>query len=306
MSKAGLTGIIMLLAVSNVKAQTDTTFYFKDNKIQIREQEGTLKVQVSNEKSDSAETLLFEGTYGEDYSSEASINFTFKKLNMAKKEHKYREYDHNGSLFFGFSNLADRGLNIGGVKDAALQYSSYELGFQCENVRVPLSKQHEWLFYTGIGLRFHRYNADNNTAFRIVDNRTVQTEAEEGTSYKVSKLTAWYLTVPAMIKWQNKTGKHAFYMQAGLEGGLRFFSRSKIKYIHEGETDKRKETIGKKMNMNPLTLDAKIGFGYGIIGLYARYGLVRIFRAGRGPDAIPVSVGVVVNFRYTVGIKQRQ
>jgi hypothetical protein len=292
--------IVLIFCVINSKAQTDTTFYFEGNKIEVKKQDGELKVQVINDNIDSAEIVLFEGNYGDDFSSEVGFNFTFAKLEKKNKRKKLNP--HHGGISWGFSSLASRDLNIANVENAKLQFSSYELGFHFGNFVVPMSRKHKVMFFTGIGLRFHRYNADYNTAFRIVDNYVQQVGAAEDIFYKTSKLTAWYITVPAMIEWQKKAGKRQFYIQGGLEGGLRFFSRSKVKFVEDGR--KTKEKIGKKMNMNPVTLDAIVGIGYGPVGIYARYGLVSLFRAGRGPTVVPVAVGIQWNIRMEVGKKK--
>ena len=292
--------IVWVLGVANLQSQTDTTFYFENNRIEVKKQDGDLKVQVVNNETDSAENLLFEGSYGEGFSSEASFNFTFAKL---QKRDASRKLDaHWGGISWGFSSLASRDLNIANVENAVLKYSSYELGFNFGNFVVPMSKKHRVMFFTGIGLRFHRFNADNNTAFRIVDNYVRQVPAPEDIFYKTSKLTAWYITVPAMIECQKKVGKSSFYVQFGLEGGLRFFSASKVKYFEDGK--KTKDKIGNKMNMNPVTVDAKVLLGYGAIGVYARYGLVSLFRAGRGTVVVPVSVGIQLSMSVKVKPKK--
>ena len=291
--------IALIVCVASAQSQTDTTFYFEGNKIEVKKQDGELKVQVINEQVDSVENILFEGIYGDDFSSEVGFNFTFAKLE--KKSNRRKLHPHYGGISWGFSSLASRSLDIANVENAKLQFSSYELGFHFGNFVVPMSKKHRVMFFTGLGLRFNRYNSDYNTAFRIVDNYVLQVPAPEDVFYKTSKLTAWYLTVPAMIEWQKKVGSYCFYVHGGLEGGLRFFSRSKAKSIENEH--KTKEKIGKKMNMNPVTVDAMIGVGYGPLGIYARYGLVSLFRAGRGATVVPVSVGIQWNMRMEVNTK---
>lgn len=293
--------IALIFCIASSQSQTDTTFYFEGNKIEVKKQDGELKVQVINEQIDSAEIVLFEGNYGDDFSSEVGFNFTFAKLE--KKNNRRKLHPHYGAFSWGFSSLANRSLNIANVENAKLQFSSFELGFYLGSITVPMSKKHRVMFFTGMGLRFNRYNSDYNTAFRIVDNYVQQVPAPEDVFYKTSKLTAWYLTIPATIEWQKKIGNRCFYIQGGLEGGLRFFSRSKVKIIEEGQ--KKKEKIGKKMNMNPVTVDARIAFGYGSIGIYARYGLVSLFRAGRGATVVPVSVGIQWNMRLEVEKKDK-
>ena len=109
MKNSIIIAIIVLLTV-NLSGQTDTAFYFKDNKILVKEENGELKVQVINDKIDSAETVLFEGNYGEESSSEVSFNFTFSKL--IKKEQQKREkkvmYIHGQGIGVGIDRKSTR------------------------------------------------------------------------------------------------------------------------------------------------------------------------------------------------------
>lgn len=291
MKKVLLPALAVLLTFQ-ISAQNDTTFYFGNNKIYIEGNDSSFNIKVAKSQMDSSELKLFEGTYGDNYSSEVTSNFTLGKLIQPKKNSR-KLRAHDGGIAWGFASLSSRDLYIANTQDAILKPNSYELGFQLGNLSVPISAQHGWLFFTGVGLRFTRYNADLNTAFRIVDHYTRQVPAEEGTFYNVSKLTSWHITIPAMFEWQKRIGKQSFYIQGGVEGAVMFFNRSKAKYTENGK--KVKEVIGRQMNVNPITLDVKVGIGYGWIGIYARYGLLRTFRYDRGPDVIPVALGIVID-----------
>jgi hypothetical protein len=158
---------------------------------------------------------------------------------------------------------------------------------------VRLSKKQGWFLFAGLGLRVNTYHSDLNTAFRIVDNRTVQVPAEEGVFYSKSKLRQWYLHIPIMLEYQTR---HVFF-QVGAECGLKLSSKSKVKaYLENYNYKKIKETIGKGMNVNPFTVDLKAEIGFNNFALYARYGLIDIFRHGRGAEAIPVSAGIIYHF----------
>lgn len=303
MKKIVFLSMIALMA-TNISAQIDTVFYFNDSKIEVKKEGEKLTINASNSLLDSAEQLLFEGVYEEGFSSEVMTSFSLKKLiwpdNKSNKPKKRKLYPHDGGLNLGFSSLSSRDLNIGNVEDAILQTSSYEWGFHLGSVSIPLSNKWGWLFFSGIGFRFNQYNADLNTAFRIVDNYTYQVDAPEGVFYKTSKLSNWYLTIPAMFEYQKRlsqrrSSKRSFYVQAGFEIGVRLSTVSKVKYI-DHENNKIKEKIGRSMNVNPIMVDAKVGIGIGSLGLYVRYGLINFFRAERGADVVPVSAGIVWNW----------
>ena len=292
MKKTLLIGLI-LTGFSVLFAQHDTTFYYKEHKIVISNVDDGIKVEVSDSQLDSAERLLFEGTFDKEYSSEVSANFSFQKLIPSKKKKK-RLYPHDGGFSIGFTNLSTKDLDIGNVSDAQLKYSSFELAFQLGNVAVPIASRYGWLFFTGVGFRYQQFNSDFNTAFRIVDHYTQQLP-KEGTKYKMSKLATWYLSVPFMIEWQKKIGRKSIYCQFGVETGILLYSKSKVKYMNE-MGKKVKENYGRGMNINPITADARVGIGISHFGLYARYGLLNLFRKNRGAEVIPVAMGFVYNF----------
>ncbi len=246
---------------------------------------------------DSSELHIFEGSFNEDSESDVNLDFNFRKFifipnNKSKKEIQKRMYGHDGGFSIGLNQMSDKGLSqIGNVENAGLQYTSYELALQLGSINFRISHKAGLLFFTGVGLRFVQYNADKNTAFQLVDFNTVQCPAPEGISYKISKMNNWYVTIPLMFEWQLKSNHRSLYLQAGVETGIRLSSVSKVKYFIDGE--KYKDKLAKGLNMNPITLDAKVGIGYKNFGVYARYGLLDLFRKGRGPEVVPLALGLV-------------
>lgn len=117
--KSLLLFMFCVIVFNVINAQSDTVFYFKDNKISLKEQDGELKVQVINPKVDSVENLLFEGVYGEDYSSEVSMNFTFSKL--LKNGDHLRNLHGLGLFGFAYSTLSTRDLKLNGNENAILR-----------------------------------------------------------------------------------------------------------------------------------------------------------------------------------------
>lgn len=282
--------IFILGYMFSTQAQSDTVFYYKNNQIKIAENDGKVIVHVENQSTDSAENLLFEGVYGEDYSSEVTTSFSFSKfINPTKKLNP-----HGSGLFWGFSSLSTRDLSIANVPNAVLKYSSYEVGWTMFGMNSRLSSKYGWLFFAGLGLRVQQYNTDNNTVFVLEDNCTVQAPAPDSIYYSTSKLSSWYIHVPVLIEWQKPIHNTNFFIQAGFEFGVKLSTKSKTMYRDKNE--KIKNVVGTGMNVNPLTADVKVEIGFGDIGLYARYGLVPTFKKGKGPDVIPVSAGVIWHF----------
>ena len=313
----------------NALCQNDTTFYFKNSEIKITEQNGEFKISI---KSDSlsieahdknakkwdpafaiivneggefevinnwdnltAEEKLFKGNYDPDNEQSVVPVFCFKKF--AKHRGKNSFHVHGSGLFAGFSNLTTRDISkIGIVPNAELKLSSYEIGLTLFGMDVRLSKQYGWMFFTGLGFRVQQYNADRNYAFDKQDDRTIQKHPELEIFYSKSRLVQWYLHMPIMFEYQKKLSKRSnFFVQAGVELGLKLSSKSSV--VYRNEIDKKvREKLGKGMNVNPLTADAKIEIGFNHLALYARYGLIELFRKNRGPEVVPVAAGVIWHF----------
>jgi len=239
-------------------------------------------------QEEAAEEALLTGNY------DIAANFTFSQLSQVNKAGRYLV--HGSGLFAGFSNLASRDLDIGDVENAVLKYNSYELGWTIFGMDVRLSRNRQnWLFFSGLGFRMQQYNADLNTAFKIVDNVTQQVSAPNGRVYSTSRLTQWYMHIPIMFEYQMKLPKTNFFVQLGVECGVKLSSQSRVMYRNANNSSTR-EKIGSQMNVNPLTVDAKAEIGVGRWALYARYGLITLFREGRGAEVVPVAAGAVFHF----------
>ncbi|MDR0206642.1 MAG: PorT family protein [Bacteroidales bacterium] len=250
-----------------------------------------------NIKSDtlSAEDKLFYGSY--EVGSVPAIYPVFCFSKFANKNRIVKFSSHSGGFYAGFSNLATRKLtNIGTVENAELKLSSYELGLTFAGVEAQLSRKYGWLFYTGLGFRVQQYNADRNYAFVILNDFTTQIHPEEGVFYSKSRLVQWYINLPVMFEYQKKLSKNShFFIQAGVDLGLKLSSKSSVVYRDENNK-KIKNQFGKGMNVNPLTVDAQVEIGFNDFALYARYGLIDLFRKNRGPEVVPVATGVIWHF----------
>jgi hypothetical protein len=141
-----------------------------------------------------------------------------------------------------------------------------------------------------------QYNADRNNAFVEQDDITIQKRPDYEILYSKSRLVQWYMHMPIMVEYQKKLSKKShFFVQAGVELGLKLSSKSSV--VYRDERNKRvKEKMGRGMNVNPLTADAKIEIGFNSFALYGRYGLIELFRKNRGPEVIPVAAGVIWHF----------
>jgi len=287
--------LIFIALVFNAKSQNDTTKFNPSNHTWINiHSNGTMDVY---EKPDtlSAEDKLFRGNYETENDQSVYPVFCFSKLTKSKARNRY--YVHGSGLFAGFSNLSTRALtDIGAVENAELKLSSFEIGLTLFGMDAHLSKKYGWLFFAGLGFKVQQYNADRNYAFVEKKDITFQERPEEGRFYSKSRLVQWYMHLPIMVEYQKKLSKrNNFFVQTGVELGLKLSSKSSVVY-RDDRNKKTKEKMGRGMNVNPLTADAKVEIGFNNFALYGRYGLIELFRKNRGPEVIPVAAGVILHF----------
>ena len=304
--------IVILLVFTafavNAFCQNDTTFYYKNKEIRVSDRDGVLEVSM---KSDTltAEDKLFRGEYeirnsqkNKPYSSENDVRntqminpvFCFSQFGWNNER---RFWIHGSGLFAGFSNLATWDLtDIGTAENAQLKFSSFEIGLTAFGFDVQLSRKYGWLFFAGLGFKVQQYNSDQNYAFVEENNITIQKHSENGTHYLRSRLVQWYLHAPIMLEYQVVSRRgYTFFVQGGVELGLKLSSKSSVVF-RDARDKKVRQTMGKGMNVNPLTVDVKAEIGFGDFALYARYGLIELFRKDRGPEVYPVAEGVVWHF----------
>jgi hypothetical protein len=243
-----------------------------------------------------AEEQLFQGEYEVNNRSSVNPVFCFSQFTVKKNQRHFSV--HGSGLFAGFSNLSSRDLSqIGAFPNAQLKLSSFEIGLTAFGMDAQLSKKQGWLLFAGLGVKVQQYNADLNTAFVMEDNITGQSQPSvEGRLYSKSRLVQWYLHAPIMLEYQAVSFRgQVVFVQAGFELGLKLSSKSSVVYRDE-RNKKFKEKMGRGMNINPLTVDAKVEVGFNDFALYARYGLIALFRKNRGPEVVPVAAGVIWHF----------
>jgi hypothetical protein len=272
---------------------------------------GVINAQIDtinnkNHELDSAEILLSTADFGKSCKgSAAGYTFAFSKFTALSKKGKPNKTEilriapHTSTLFIGFAGLSNRDFShFDEVSNAVLRYASWELGFNLISEYVKLSPKYPWLLWIGAGFRYMEYKADDNSIFILNERKTIQLYDEiHGYSYiKKSRLSCWYFSIPLMLEYQKPRKGPDFYFQAGIETSILLSARSVIKQNYPDEKRDRKVILGKGMNINPLAVDARIGIGFGNIGLYFRYGLLPLFRKGRGAEVIPIETGITLNF----------
>ena len=185
-------------------------------------------------------------------------------------------------------SVHDNFMSLNLIKSTNVQFNLFEQNMKINN---------NLGFVTGLGIDWRNYRFDHS-------NVVLQSTAEyfDGTlmndaNYKKSKLLVTYLTVPLLLEFQTNrfTNKNSFHIAGGISSGLRIGSHSKVKFEKQnGGSEKNKNRDD--FNLNPFKLDATALLGWGNINLYGNYALIDMFKANKGPELRPFSVGLRLVF----------
>ncbi len=146
---------------------------------------------------------------------------------------------------------------------------------------------------TGMGISYNNYKFDNPYTIDKVNGIIEPIELDPQDSFKKSKLTVSYLTIPLMLEAQIPVNNHTgrLFLSGGILGGLNIGSHTKVKW----NDNKQKDRGG--FNVNPFKYAAIFRVGLNDIHLYATYNFSTLFKDGKGPELTPFSVGIsLVNF----------
>ena len=176
-------------------------------------------------------------------------------------------------------------LNL--VKSIAvnLNFLQYNISLQKNKTNIGL--------VTGMGLEWNNYRFDQDITLQEIDGVIYPKTINEEWSVKKSKLTSLYLTIPLLVEFQIPVkNDHKIHMSAGLVGGLRLGTHTKIKYKKNGNSHKDKDRDD--YNLQAFRYSAQVRLGYRAINLFATYGMTDLFRNNKGPELTPYTIGLTL------------
>ncbi|MDQ1771759.1 outer membrane beta-barrel protein [Labilibaculum sp. A4] len=168
-----------------------------------------------------------------------------------------------------------------------LNFLQYDISLQKERNTIGL--------VTGMGLEWNNYRFDQNITLANDGSGKIEPIAfDPDWNIKKSKLTSLYLTVPLLLEFQIpvKYKSRRVHMSAGLVGGLRIGSHTKVKYKSNGNMHKDKDHDD--FNLNTLRCAAHARIGYRSLNFFATYGLTDLFEYNKGPELVPFTVGITL------------
>jgi len=309
MKKTILISALVLITACIIKAEnlpSDTTFRYNRKFVKVEEDSDRIKVKVF-EKNELNDTVPYKQLYEGIFSDEKSYEkwtvqevFDFNVPFLRKKRHtesseKHLMTPHSGGIGIGFANIADKSLNMTEVDGVSVRTSSFEWFFSIRGRILPIYRKNLGIS-SSIGMSWLNLRLDKNTHF-VNDNGVTRVyPAPDNINYSLSRLMLVRINIPLMLEWQPTiAGNHKAFLSAGVVGGVKTFSSSKVKYKNtEGKTVIGVEERG--LNTRPLYLDYMVQAGYDDLCIYAKYSPLSIFQSNKGPDVRAVSLGIMLCF----------
>ena len=210
-----------------------------------------------------------------------------------RPEKKSLLFDPNWNGFeAGLNMLLSPGVNAGFDGDYAFLQTrpmrSWVFNFNIADVGIAFDRRHTAGLYTGIGLGWNNYSFNNPV--RLIEGEShLEYEPIDAENWKRSKLGVLYVQAPLMLEVRPA---HRLYIAAGVTGGLRVDTWTKVKY-QNGD----KVKVHNHYYVNPFKLDASLRIGKNDgLGFFANYDLLPTFDESGGPTAHTVSCGFSLNF----------
>lgn len=149
---------------------------------------------------------------------------------------------------------------------------------------------------SGLGFEFINYNFEGQNSIRKDPDtgEIVEYIPDYAGNITKSKMNMTYLTVPLLLEFQIPAPHKRIYFSAGVVGGLKLWSNTKMKYTISGE--KSKEKAKGDYNLSPLRWGLTARVGYRALGFYATYYMTPLFKPGLGPELYPFNIGLAFSF----------
>ena len=295
--------LICTLILGSAMAQEDTTAVkvMKKNVVTVAENSDKTQVKVgenrgvevvTNQRGDTTSIRIGNRNFDViDNHAGTRIHVTREKPEKRKNYGKYN--GHWGGFEMGVNTFhtsdysAYAGTTFGEffdlnhAKSLTVNINFAEYAFSNERNTIGL--------VTGLGLNMMDYRFDQPmTVTKDTESGMIVPVYLESTGFKKSKLNVTYLTAPMILEVATplRFNQHRLTLGAGVIGGLNIGSRTKIK------TDDGKTKDRRNFNINPLKYELTGRVGLGELTLFANYGMTPLFRDGKGPELVPLTIGV--------------
>lgn len=260
-----------------------------DELIIVDEKNDTTRIKFGNKNIE----IIEDGDGG------TRITVRKDKEKKEKERHEKSGFEGNWSgIEFGLNNLLNNkfstnlepsasfmDLNTNRSINLNINIFQYDIGFGTDKAGLV----------SGIGLELNNYFFDGNNNITKDENGQIielipHFMSSPGSTILRSKLATRYVTVPLLLEFHIPAGRSYAYLSAGLIGGAKIGSNTKIVYKELGNRQKSK--VKDDFSLSSIRYGLTFRAGYRELHLFANYYPVPLFEKNRGPELYPFSVGL--------------
>ena len=259
---------------------------------------------ISNESSKSVDTIKIVAGNRElividntTIEGNSDVNIEIKE-----KEKKKRDFWFDGhweSSNIGYANYVtpNNDLNLPPSHNFLTLNSTKSWAWSANVGEVGINIIPKYLgLVSGIGFEFTSLRFDNaNNITKDATGNIIAVDYSYFDEIKKSKLTTWHVNVPLLLEAQIPVKKNkSIFVAGGVIGGLKIYSRTKVKAKIDGEKQKIKNKGD--FSLNPLRYGFTARCGYDDFGIYATYYVSEMFQTGKSIELNPLSIGISFGF----------
>lgn len=257
-----------------LSSNTDTTnIRFKRKTVKIIDENDETKILVKKNKDSDWEF------WNED---DARFQGSWSGLSMGLSNYMNKDFSLSRNSTDEFMDL-----NTGKSWNMNLNFAQYSINLI----------NNKFGLVTGLGLEWNYYRFDNNNTIQKDADGVIITDTTTyaGFSIDKSKLSTTYATVPLLLEWHSSSNQdRGVVIAAGVIGGVKLGSNTKIVYKENGDTNKDKKRDDYNLSPFKYGITARIGVGDWLV--YGTYYLTSLFEKDKGPELYPFSIGIALSF----------
>ncbi len=202
---------------------------------------------------------------------------------------------HFAGIDFGFNMFLNEdysGYDSEFMDNDVLRSNSLYINFVQQSISLQRARNNFGLV-TGLGVLFYNYRLDDNITIERDINSVIQPVPIDLENIKKSNLSMIALRIPLLAEIQIPLDQDdtRIYLSAGMYGGVKLTSHTKVKYKLERN---EKLKVVDHFSIRDLNYGIMVRTGYKWINLFATYDLVPIFREDRGPELTPFTFGITL------------
>ncbi len=258
---------------------------------------GTLTVSIEDDKKQVATINITEkDTVNGDEKGGAAL--AQEDLNEIFEDNPVPESDedfkgHWAGIEFGLNNYLSKNYDLS--MDPNDDYMNLNTGRSWSfNINIPQYSfgiiKDKGGIVTGMGFEFNNYKFEGNN--NIYNHNGEIKDTVFSINVTKSKLTTTYLTIPLLLEFQfpDKKRNKRIYISAGVIGGLKLGSHTKV--VYRSNNNKEKDKNRGDFNLSTLRYGFTGRIGYGFINLYTKFYPTPLFEKDKGPELYPFSIGL--------------